>query len=114
MKNKFNVVDMIKIEEYIKTLDKDKISLRENLTEKLNIDREFYNKVNLYFIKAIQVPYEKILNKLYEYDKSSPKYDEILFIDELCKEFNVDKTIILKRIREVRKIEKYIKKNKLS
>ena len=77
MKNKFDVVDMIKIEEYIKTLNKEKISLTENLTEKLNIDRKFYNKVNLYFVKAIQIPYDKILEKLYEYDKSSPKYLKI-------------------------------------
>ena len=50
--------------------------------------------------------YRDIKKALQLYDKSSPKMDEIKFINDLCKKYDQERVAVIRRIREVRKISK--------
>jgi len=63
-----------------------------------------------YFNLACIIPFEKIQIELNKYDNSSPKMDEIKFIDDLSKNYNVNRNVIKTRIKQVRKINKVIEK----
>ena len=59
------------------------------------------------FITAASImPFEEINNKLKAYD-NNPKTDELLFINELCIKYNQEKKAIIRRIREVRILNKF-------
>ena len=62
----------------------------------------------IYMNMAHYLPYSEIIEELEVYDKSNSKMDELKFINNLCKKYNVEREIIIKRIRQVRKIYNYI------
>lgn len=64
-----------------------------------------------YFNIACIIPFEEILVELSKYDISSPKMDEIKFIEALMKKYDVSKNIICARIRQVRNINKVLLDN---
>lgn len=64
-----------------------------------------------YFNIACIIPLNEIEKDLERYDISSPKLDEIKFIEDLMKKYNVGKEIIKDRIRQTRKINKVLKQN---
>lgn len=64
-----------------------------------------------YFNIACIIPFEEILVELSKYDISSPKMDEIKFIEDLMKKYDVSKNIICARIRQVRNINKFLLDN---
>ena len=76
----------------------DKITLEEQ--EILNLDEREY------FIRACLIPLEDIEKEIRKYDSSSPKMDEIQFIDDLSKKYNVEIFMVKRRIRDLRKIQK--------
>ncbi|MBR6690098.1 MAG: hypothetical protein IKL65_02065 [Bacilli bacterium] len=57
-----------------------------------------------YFNLACILPFDEIESELNIYDTSSPKMDEKIFIENLVSHYNVDRTIIAERIKEVRLI----------
>ena len=59
-----------------------------------------------YIIEAYLMPINEITKEIEKYDSSKPKLDEVKFVDELCKRYNVDRKAIIERIRNVRKINK--------
>ena len=57
-----------------------------------------------YFNKACFLPFDEIESELIKYDKSSPKMDELRFVNDLSKKYNVDIETIISRIKEIRQI----------
>lgn len=62
-----------------------------------------------YITAASTVPYEEIKERLDKYDNSFPKEDELKMIAELCMKYQQSNKVILRRIKEVRKIEAFKK-----
>lgn len=60
-----------------------------------------------YVIEAYLMPIDEITEEINKYDNSYPKLDELEFVNNLCKKYNVDKKAIIERIRNVRVINKY-------
>lgn len=60
-----------------------------------------------YWIYSIKMPYEKIVKDIIRYDNSSPKMDELKFINDLQIKYNQSKENIILRIQQVRKIMQY-------
>lgn len=63
-----------------------------------------------YFNKACFLPFDELKEELIKYDKSSPKMDELRFVNALSKKYNVDIDTIISRIKEIRQIMKLEKK----
>jgi len=59
-----------------------------------------------YFNIACIIPLSDIQKELENYDNSKPKLDELTFINDLIDKYNVNKNVILTRIKEVRRIQK--------
>lgn len=53
------------------------------------------------------MPIDEIRERLAKYDKSSPKEDEVKMITELSKKYQQKKSVIIRRIQEVRRIDAY-------
>ena len=50
---------------------------------------------------------EEISKEVDRYDSSSPKLDELKFVDDLSKKYNVEIFMIIRRIKDVRKINQF-------
>lgn len=59
-----------------------------------------------YLNLACVIPFEEMQQELSKYDISSPKIDELKFIEDLMIKYDVSKDIICSRIKQVRKIIK--------
>ena len=59
-----------------------------------------------YITAAYIMPAEQIKKELYDYDHSTPKTDEIVFIRTLQTRYEQSETAVIRRIREVRKLIK--------
>ena len=79
------------------------------LEEKIDLDMFDIEYIN--YISSI--PFLEIQRDLIRYDNSSPKLDELKFVFDLMNKYNVDRTTIIARIRQIRRINKYIKDKKL-
>ncbi len=64
-----------------------------------------------YLIRAYYMPFKDILEQLEVYDNSHPHMDELKFISSLKAQYNTDTNTIIKRIRDVRAIDKFLNKN---
>ena len=93
-----NLDDVLNIEESLKFLY-EKMILEKNITLDLN-DMEYFNR-------ACLIPLEEISKEVDRYDSSSPKLDELKFVDDLSKKYNVEIFMMIRRIKDVRKINKF-------
>lgn len=59
-----------------------------------------------YKAAAYIMPYTQILPKLQKYDSSKPKMDELKFISDLQKDYGQNEEAVIRRIREVRSLNK--------
>lgn len=59
-----------------------------------------------YMAAAYIMPSEQIREELYNYDRTIPKMDEIVFIRTLQTRYEQNETAVIRRIREVRKLIK--------
>jgi len=75
------------------------------LSSKLNIDDLSNDELN-YIKSSIKRPYEEFRKFIYLYDKSSPKLDEILFIEFLCGLYGSTRDEVIERIKEVRNLSR--------
>ena len=60
-----------------------------------------------------QIPDEELRAALQIYDKSSPKLDEIAFVNELANRYRLSNDDIIANIRRVRKYDKHKQKDDL-
>ncbi|MBQ9072736.1 MAG: hypothetical protein IJY25_06225 [Bacilli bacterium] len=97
-------------EKYPEVKEFDSEKLQAVLTGK--ISTEYDEQLSLedweYFDFACMLPIEEIMEALNDYDNSSPKLDELKFINSLAVKYNVSKYEIIRRIRDIRKINKFI------
>lgn len=76
------------------------------IANKMNSEKEECLSYNdwQYFNKACFLPFEEIKEELIKYDESSPKIDELRFVNLLSKKYNVSIDTIISRIKEIRQI----------
>ena len=67
----------------------------------------------MYIYEAYQMPIDEISKEIKKYDSSSPKLDAVKFVDDICERYNVDRKIVVQRIQNVRKINKYIREKNM-
>ena len=94
-------------------LDKEKTLMF--FSKKIVIEEQEYLTLSdwEYFNVACIIPFEEIEQQLNKYDTSTPKMDEVKFIEDLQNYYNVSKNIIINRIKNVRKINKVKKMDAL-
>ena len=91
------------------------ISIERKLEIELELkqkeDIELNNKLSIpelvYYIEAIKMPYQEILDAIEWYDNNT-KIDAVKFVNELRQNYNVEKDDIIKRIQDVRTIKKHL------
>ena len=66
-----------------------------------------------YLYEAYLMPIEEISKEIKRYDSSRPRLDELKFVNDLCKRYNVDRRTIVKRIQNVRTVNRYLKLKKM-
>ena len=54
------------------------------------------------------LPYYEILGKLQIYESRCSMGDELLFINDMCREYGIEKNIMIKRLSQIRKINSFI------
>ena len=76
------------------------------IANKMNSEKEECLSYNdwQYFNKACFLLFEEIKEELIKYDESSPKIDELRFVNLLSKKYNVSIDTIISRIKEIRQI----------
>lgn len=106
-----------------------------NIKRKVEIEAEFAKLLNLfenrdkaltdmilkirtieeseYLYETYLMPIEEISKEIKRYDSSHPKLDEIRFVNELCKKYDVDRKTVVKRIQNVRRINRYIREKNM-
>ena len=106
-----------------------------NFKRMVEIEREFLKSLNMYenrdkaltdmilkvktieeseyLYEAYLMPIEEISKEIKRYDSSSPRLDELKFVNDLCKRYNVDRRTIVKRIQNVRTVNRYLKLKKM-
>lgn len=95
------------------------ISIERKLEIELELkqkeDIELNNKLSIpelvYYIEAIKMPYQEMLDAIKWYDIAKPYIDELKFVRDLSQKYNVERDDIINRIQDVRRINNYIEKN---
>lgn len=73
---------------------------------------QYYNEEESnYLVDAFFMPYQEVRTALVRYDNSHPKMDELIFLADLQSRFSQNSNDVLRRIREVRRIVRYLSKN---
>lgn len=83
----------------------------EKITIEEKMDLDIFDMEYLNYVSSI--PFLEIERDLIRYDNSSPKLDELKFVANLMDKYSVDRATIITRIRQIRRINKYIKDKKL-
>ena len=55
---------------------------------------------------SYSMPFVQIKEAIQRYDASFPKMDELVFIHDLCKRYGQEREPVLRRIREVKRIDR--------
>ena len=66
-----------------------------------------------YLYEVYLMPIEEILKEISRYDSSSPRLDAVKLVDNLCERYNVDRKTIVKRIQNVRTVNRFLKLKKM-
>ena len=53
------------------------------------------------------MPLDEISEFIELYDNSRPRIDELKFVSDLCAKYNTDSKTLTKRVREVRRINRF-------
>lgn len=59
-----------------------------------------------YTAAAAILKYDMMKSRIYKYDTTRPKMDELKFVNDICVEYNQNRTTVIRRIREVRALMK--------
>lgn len=106
-KKELDIETMIYLEKYIK----ENANIHMTLSEFIKIIANFSEEERNYIIIARLLPKEEISKAINYYDgQNFPiKVDELSFINSLSNKYSVDKNTIIKRIYQVRIINKFEK-----
>ena len=82
------------------------------LEEKL-VGEECQNTKEMKYVsRAHAMPFAQIKRAIQNYSNSTSKVDELVFIQDLCERYDQSRKSVLRRIREVKRIDKYKEKQK--
>lgn len=95
--------EKIKIESEILKLIEEGKTREESIS--ILIEKHGQNSLN-YLIEAYLMPFDEINKEIERYDNSDSRLDEVRFVNELCKRYNVDRKAIIERIQNVRMINR--------
>jgi len=106
-----------------------------SIERKVEIEREFTNLLNIfenrdkalkemiseirtieeseYLYEAYLMPIEEIYKEIKRYDNSCPMLDAVKFVDNLKERYHVDRKTVVKRIQNVRRINRYIREKNM-
>ena len=59
-----------------------------------------------YMAASYSMPFVQIKEAIRNYNDSSPKADELVFIHDLCEHYGQERESVLRRIREVKRIDR--------
>lgn len=59
-----------------------------------------------YITASYSMPFQQIKEAIQSYNESFPKADELVFIHDLCKQYGQGRESVLRRIREVKRIDR--------
>ena len=59
-----------------------------------------------YMAASYSMPFGQIKEAIQEYNDSSPKADELIFVHSLCERYGQERVTVLRRIREVKRIDR--------
>ena len=111
MKQKISAETLIDIErvirEHKKTGEYNFAKLEEILSPKDNQNQLHKQALELAFI----MPLGEMTKVIREYDESSPKMDELKFVSDLAKKYNVERGQVITRIQHVRRINEKLQKS---
>ena len=99
------------IELEIWLLDNCSVGMNKEELLSLLVSKNFNQKEIEYLISAYYMPIADIRKKISIYDNTRPRMDELAFISALMINYIYDENIVIKRIRNIRAIDKYLKKN---
>lgn len=102
--NHLSVKRMVELEEKIKQNPPIKFEDFANIIELQN------KKEANYILTSYAMPFEQIKNAILDYENSTSKADELVFIQNLCERYGQERKLVLQRIRDVKRIDKYRKK----
>ena len=66
-----------------------------------------------YLYEAYLMPIEEISKEIKRYDNSCPRLDEVKFVDNLKERYNVDRRTVVKRIQNIRRINRYLREKNM-
>lgn len=59
-----------------------------------------------YMARACSMPFDQVREQIRIYNDSFPKKDELAFVHRLCEQYGQDRKTVLRRIREVKRIDR--------
>lgn len=65
-----------------------------------------------YMFRARIMPFAQIKKAIRDYNNSTSKVDELVFVRDLCERYDQSRKSVLRRIHEVNRIDKYKEKQK--
>lgn len=107
-RNKVPVARAIELEEWLIQNCSMGISKDELLSL---INQNFNKNESEYLLNAYNMPLSDMKNYLATYDNSHPHIDELTFLTFLESKYNCQRAIVIKRIRSIRAIDKYLIEN---
>lgn len=66
-----------------------------------------------YLYEVYLMPIEDIYKEIKRYDNSCPKLDAVKFVDDLKERYHVDRETVVKRIQNVRRINRYLREKNM-
>ena len=67
-----------------------------------------------YMAASYSMPFLQIKEAIQRYNEEAPQADELIFINELCKQYGQERESVLRRIREVKRIDRARRKKNLN
>lgn len=68
--------------------------------------KDIHEQMIDYGAAANRMRYDRIVKDIERYDTASPRLNPASFVNELCKTYNADRSSVIRRIQEVRKISR--------
>ena len=59
-----------------------------------------------YMAASYSMPFVQIKQAIKHYNDSSPRMDELVFVHDLCQQYGQERESVLRRIREVKRIDR--------
>ncbi len=119
IKYKVDVEKMIELEIWLLRHYNDRLIDKNSITRKLDVDslivklvaNKFFSDELLYLLDAYFIPIGEIMNDLDNSSSMKVNTNSLGFIDYLASKYNVKKEIIIRRLKQIRAIKKYLKKH---